>query len=147
MNQPAETPTPDACVLDWGIDGMTCASCSGRVERALAGQPGVAQVSVNLATERAHIALAPGAMAEDTPARLRRAIRDAGYSVRPEATTTQERDAQHWRELWPVLAAAALSLPLVWPMVAGLWGVHAMLPVAWQFALATPVQFGMGALF
>ena len=147
MNQPAETPTPDACVLDWGIDGMTCASCSGRVERALAGQPGVAQVSVNLATERAHIALAPGAMAEDTPARLRRAIRDAGYSVRPEATTTQERDAQHWRELWPVLAAAALSLPLVWPMVAGLWGVHAMLPVAWQFALATPVQFVMGARF
>jgi Cu+-exporting ATPase len=126
---------------------MTCASCSGRVERALAGQPGVAQVSVNLATERAHIVLAPGDMAEDTPARLRRAIRDAGYGVRVEASTPEESDAQHWRELWPVLAAAALSLPLVWPMVAGLWGAHAMLPVAWQFALATPVQFVLGARF
>jgi len=134
-------------VLDWGIDGMTCASCSGRVERALAGQAGVAQVSVNLATERAHIELSPGAMAEDTPARLRRAIRDAGYSMRVDASTPQDTAAQHWRELWPVLAAAALSLPLVWPMVAGLWGAHAMLPVAWQFALATPVQFVLGARF
>ena len=147
MNQAPTAPAPDLCVLDWGIDGMTCASCSGRVERALAGQAGVAQVSVNLATERAHIELSPGAMAEDTPARLRRAIRDAGYSVRVDASTPQDTAAQHWRELWPVLAAAALSLPLVWPMVAGLWGQHAMLPVAWQFALATPVQFVLGARF
>jgi len=147
MTPPEAQPAPDACVIDWGITGMTCASCSGRVERALAGQPGVAQVSVNLATERAHIELSPGAMAEDTPARLRRAIRDAGYGVRVEASTPEESDAQHWRELWPVLAAAALSLPLVWPMVAGLWGAHAMLPVAWQFALATPVQFVLGARF
>ena len=147
MTPPEAQPAPDACVIDWGITGMTCASCSGRVERALAGQPGVAQVSVNLATERAHILLAPGAMAEDTPARLRPAIRDAGYSVRVEASSPEESDAQHWRELWPVLAAAALSLPLVWPMVAGLWGAHAMLPVAWQFALATPVQFVLGARF
>ncbi len=147
MNQAPTAPDPDLCVLDWGIDGMTCASCSGRVERALAGQAGVVQVSVNLATERAHIELSPGAMAEDTPARLRRAIRDAGYGVRVEASTPEESDAQHWRELSPVLAAAALSLPLVWPMVAGLWGSHAMLPVAWQFALATPVQFVLGARF
>ncbi|MEY3653390.1 MAG: hypothetical protein RL739_1560, partial [Pseudomonadota bacterium] len=147
MNQAPTAPAPDLCVLDWGIEGMTCASCSGRVERALAGQAGVAQVSVNLATERAHIELSPGAMAEDTPARLRRAIRDAGYSVRVDASTPQDTAAQHWRELWPVLAAAALSLPLVWPMVAGLWGQHAMLPVAWQFALATPVQLVLGARF
>ena len=75
MTLPEPQPAPDACVIDWGIDGMTCASCSGRVERALAGQAGVAHVSVNLATERAHIELSPGAMAEDTPARLRRATR------------------------------------------------------------------------
>jgi len=147
MTPPEPQPAPDACVIDWGITGMTCASCSGRVERALAGQPGVAQVSVNLATERVHMVLAPGDMAEDTPARLRRAIRDAGYGVRVEASTPEESDAQHWRELWPVLAAAALSLPLVWPMVAGLWGAHAMLPVVWQFALATPVLFVLGARF
>jgi Cu+-exporting ATPase len=147
MTPPEPHPAPDVCALDWGITGMTCASCSGRVERALAGQTGVAQVSVNLATERVHIVLAPGDLAEDTPARLRRAIRDAGYGVRVEASTPEESDAQHWRELWPVLAAAALSLPLVWPMVAGLWGAHAMLPVAWQFALATPVQFVLGARF
>jgi len=42
--------------LELGIEGMTCASCSGRVERALSGLAGVAEASVNLATERASIA-------------------------------------------------------------------------------------------
>jgi Cu+-exporting ATPase len=45
------------------------------------------------------------------------------------------------------LRAAALSLPLVLPMVALLWGAHWMLPAWLQWALATPVQFGFGARF
>ena len=61
--------------LDIPVVGMTCASCVGRVERALAGVSGVARASVNLATERAHVELeadaAPGALAE--------AIRSTGY--------------------------------------------------------------------
>ena len=43
--------------LELSIDGMTCASCVGRVERALAKVPGVKSVSVNLANERAHLEL------------------------------------------------------------------------------------------
>ena len=43
--------------LELAIGGMTCASCAGRVERALSKVPGVAQVSVNLASERAHLEL------------------------------------------------------------------------------------------
>jgi P-type Cu+ transporter len=46
-----------------------------------------------------------------------------------------------------VLLAAALSLPLVVPMLAGLFGAHWMLPGGLQLALATPVQFGLGARF
>ena len=42
------------------IDGMTCASCVGRVERALRGVPGVIDASVNLATERARVIVPAG---------------------------------------------------------------------------------------
>ena len=41
---------PTAPRLDVGISGMTCGSCVGRVERAIRAVPGVAEVSVNLAT-------------------------------------------------------------------------------------------------
>ncbi|TXD75232.1 heavy-metal-associated domain-containing protein, partial [Ralstonia pseudosolanacearum] len=45
----------DAASLDLEIEGMTCAACAGRVERALRAVPGVTQASVNLATERARV--------------------------------------------------------------------------------------------
>lgn len=47
--------TARAHQFDLPIDGMTCASCAGRVEKSLAKVPGVKSVSVNLATERAHV--------------------------------------------------------------------------------------------
>ncbi|MGH7210975.1 MAG: cation transporter, partial [Acetobacteraceae bacterium] len=42
-------------MVGFAIEGMTCASCAGRVERALARVPGVTSVTVNLATEQAHV--------------------------------------------------------------------------------------------
>lgn len=56
----AATPTdtvPDAAQaeFDLSIEGMTCASCVGRVEKALRRVPGVTEASANLATERAHV--------------------------------------------------------------------------------------------
>ncbi len=62
--------------LNIGIGGMTCASCVGRVERALKKVPGVQSVSVYLATESARIEVADG---EQLEARLRRVLRDAVY--------------------------------------------------------------------
>ena len=59
------------------IDGMTCASCVGRVERALAAVPGVASASVNLATESATVTLQPGGQLDA----LIGAIERAGYAV------------------------------------------------------------------
>ncbi len=64
------------------IEGMTCASCVGRVERALAKVPGVNAAAVNLATERASVQ----ADATVDPQALIRAIEQAGYQV-PAATT------------------------------------------------------------
>ncbi|EFH11817.1 heavy metal-associated domain protein, partial [Pseudoroseomonas cervicalis ATCC 49957] len=50
----------DTTVLELGIGGMTCASCAGRVERALARVPGVLEASVNLASERARLRVLAG---------------------------------------------------------------------------------------
>ena len=69
---------------DIGIGGMTCASCVARVERAIAKLPGVESVSVNLATESARVTWAASSLDEDAQtqqARLRRAVRDAGYEL------------------------------------------------------------------
>ena len=63
------------------IEGMSCASCVGRVERAIRGVPGVSSASVNLATERAQVAFT----GEPDTAAVFRAIQEAGYSV-PDQT-------------------------------------------------------------
>jgi Cu+-exporting ATPase len=68
--------------LDIAVDGMTCASCVRRVEKAIAATQGVQTVAVNLATGRASVGLAPKAEAEPVLA----AIRKAGYDPRAEET-------------------------------------------------------------
>ena len=62
------------------ISGMTCASCSARVEKALAKVPGVASVSVNLATEKATVNLSDAATGVDA---LIAAVTKAGYQATP----------------------------------------------------------------
>lgn len=68
--------------LSLPVDGMTCASCVGRVERALKTVPGVQTAAVNLATERADITFSGLA----DPQAAVRAIESAGYTVREETT-------------------------------------------------------------
>ena len=135
--------------IDLGIGDMTCASCVARVERALAKVPGVQSASVNLATESARVVHAGHA---DMEARLRRAVRDAGYLPRtPEEADLVEsaREQSRWAGFAPVGIGIVLSAPLLLPMVVGLFSHHggAMLPVWLQFVLATPVQFILGARF
>jgi P-type Cu+ transporter len=68
------------------VAGMTCASCVGRVERALRKVPGVAVASVNLAAETASVEYLPGVA---SVADLRAAVEGAGYTV-PEATPGED---------------------------------------------------------
>jgi Cu+-exporting ATPase len=76
VERPAEA--PDIRHLSLPIEGMTCASCVARVEKAVRAVPGVHAVSVNLANERADIDLDP---ARAQPADIAAAIARAGYSV------------------------------------------------------------------
>ncbi|WP_301151569.1 heavy metal translocating P-type ATPase [Metapseudomonas otitidis] len=134
--------------LELEIGGMTCASCAGRVERALAKVPGVLEVSVNLASERASVQRLDGV---DDQA-LIQAVTRAGYQARlhqaEHADDSEARARQALqRERLALALALLLAAPLVLPMLVEPFGLHWMLPAWVQFALATPVQFLLGARF
>ncbi|MFN9726159.1 heavy metal translocating P-type ATPase [Acidovorax sp.] len=128
---------------------MTCASCVGRVERALRKVQGVQEASVNLATESARIAFVSASPSETAAidALLRRAVRNAGYEPWAADAADTLQAASPWAGFWPVAIGLILSAPLVLPMVGDLFGQHWMLPAWLQCALATPVQFILGARF
>ena len=149
------TPSPTSSpTLQLSIDGLTCASCVARVEKALNQVGGVASASVNLATEKATVQAAPGTVdATALLAALQVAVKKAGYSARPvDANTHPSQEAANIASTtrlrgWAVVGAALLCAPLVLPMVGDLFGRHWMLPALWQFVLAAPVQFIFGAPF
>ena len=126
-------------VIKLPIEGMTCASCVARVEKALKRVPGVASAEVNLGTEAATVSLAEGA----APETLVAAVREAGYEARLSPVEKRAIDRSWWR----VAVAAALTLPLVAPMIGGVFNADWMLPGWIQLVLATPVQFWLGARF
>ncbi len=130
------------------VNGMTCASCVARVEKVLRKVPGVQDASVNLATETAELQFSGDDSALPS---LSEAVERAGYHARLlEDEAVESPDApspaahQPW---WPVVLAALLCLPLLAPMLLMPWGVEATLPPLWQFLLAAPVQFWLGARF
>src|SRR5688572_18120125 len=102
------------------IEGMTCASCVARVEKALKRVPGVGAAEVNLATETATVSLAEGAAPESLVA----AVRSAGYEARLTPVQKPAKDGS-W---WPVAIAAALTAPLLVPMIGTAAGADWMLP-------------------
>ncbi len=125
------------------IGGMTCASCVGRVEKALKGVPGVKHAEVNLATERAQVRFDAGL----PPERLVAAVVKAGYEAQVADTNTPTEHDKQSAPWWPVALAAGLSFPLVLPMLGMLFGQDWTLNGWIQLALATPVQFWLGARF
>lgn len=144
--------------LTLSIDGMTCASCVGRVERALADVPGVTSAAVNLATERATI------RGDVEPSALVRAVEAAGYearliedAARPESSASQKHDADADALRRQLLIAVVLTLP-VFVLEMGthvIPGAHALvmrtigMQASWilQFVLTTAVLVGPGRRF
>ncbi len=134
------------------ITGMTCANCAATVERTLRKLPGVVDVAVNFATEKATVEYVPGLASRSD---LVAAVERAGYGV-VEAPAGQLEDAEQaareaeirdqTRKFW---VGVAFSLPLFLLSMArdlGLLGTWAHAPwVNWlMLALATPVQFYVG---
>jgi len=121
------------------ITGMTCASCAGRVERALAKVPGVAAVAVNLASEQA---LITGPSHADA---LIAAVEKAGYG----ATLADDRPAATpaGPSALPIVLACLLTAPLLLPMLLAPFGIMLMLPAPTALLLAAPVQFWLGRHF
>jgi len=144
------------------VEGMTCASCVARVEKALQRVPGVVNAAVNLATNQATVGyLASVAAPED----LHQAVRDAGYDVpvEPQPETVgipaeqvdyqRQRAARELavlrRDLWiaGVLGAFVLVISHVEVFI-GVFSRVLISPVAWLLLLlASVVQFGPGWRF
>lgn len=132
--------------LSLDIEGMTCASCVAHVEKALLKVTGVTHVSVNLATERAQITSHPDTAVDI----LIKAVEAAGYGAAlPSDDSAPNPSAQSGmdRQVIAIVCAALLSLPMIITMFGELAGLGWMLSGWVQLALATPVQFILGARF
>ncbi len=146
--------------IELSVTGMTCASCVGRVEKALKAVPGVSSASVNLATERASITAAGGVPASA----LIQAVAKAGYEAKPlaaEASDTDavaERQAAELKSLKRALTVATIFALPVFILEMGAHIVPAFHHViaetigtqnSWylQFVLTSIVLFGPGLRF
>ncbi len=129
------------------IEGMTCASCVARVERSLSRVQGVVEATVNLATETASLRVLSTVQNES----LFSALEGAGYNAYPRTSTPQARAASapqgSSNDVAILIGSAALTAPLLLPMLLLPFGVHWELGGFWQLALATPVQVFGGARF
>ncbi len=144
--------------VDLAIEGMTCASCVARVEKALKSVPGVTSAAVNLATERATVTGSADLAA------LTRAVADAGYEAHtaaPAMATADETAAKKAAEEALLKRDTIFAAVLTAPIVLLVMGAH-LIPAVdrlvmatigmqanWyvQFALATVVLFGPGLRF
>ena len=138
----------------FGVTGMSCASCVGRVERALEKVPGVLDVSVNLANEKATVRYLGG---EVDPRYLEKAVEGAGYgTVSPGgeegADASEDAHGRDYPELkGDFVVAAALTVLIFVGSLPHMLGVSIPISMAvlnWTLlALATPVQFWTGRRF
>lgn len=154
--------TPISTEIELAVEGMTCASCVGRVERALTKSPGVIDASVNLAIERAKITFLPAMTDADALAAV---VSDAGYEAHPIADTSEASETQAERRRASLRAmgldlaiAGILGLAIVVLAMGGTFipsfdrALTALSPFTefweWvQFALASVVLFWPGRRF
>jgi P-type Cu+ transporter len=127
--------------MDLAVSGMSCAGCVRRVERVIAAVPGVTAVSVNLATERASVAVGPGFDA----LRLIEALGVSGYGAHD--LTAEAPPAAASRDGWVAALALLFAAPLLLPMLVMPFGRDLTLPALAQLGLAAVVQVVFGARF
>jgi Cu+-exporting ATPase len=145
---PSKKTNSELFTLD--IEGMTCASCVGRVEKSLNQIPGVEAATVNLATEQAKIRL--NLNSQTTINAVIAAVQKTGYGAKlssPHGSLQISPSKLFWGRdgLGRVLLSFTLSAPLFLPMFLMPFGIEWMLSPKWQLLLATPVQFFLGWRF
>lgn len=130
--------------VELSIQGMTCAACSARIEKVLNKMDGV-EATVNLPLESATIRVDEGITEEELIARIEK----IGYGAKPKVEMAPPHDLRPLQR--KVIISALLSAPLLLVMLTHIPGLgfHApwLMNPWWQFALATPVQFWIGAQF
>ena len=143
--------------LTLNIDKMTCASCTSRVQKALAAVPGVLSASVNLASEQASITVLEGT----APSLLRDAVREAGYQASLPSADGPDREARREQEARNLNRDFWVALVLTLPVFIMEMGSHLFPPFhIWlmlklghdtnnliQFVLTTLVLIGPGRRF
>lgn len=148
---PASTSPATESTVELAIEGMTCASCVRRVERALASVPGVGEAVVNLATERASVRYDPSVASLDA---MLRAVEAAGYRASVVPTegaieeVTDEAEQRRAREL----ARLRREAILVWFLALPVAILNMLIPANWWSSLvllllATPVWGYFGRRF
>ncbi len=134
------------------ITGMTCAACANRIEKGLNKMEGV-RATVNLALETARVEYEPERV---SPADMIKKVEQLGYKakLKTEAKTGEDyRQKEIRRQKRTLLVSAILTFPLLWAMVghfsftSWIWSPDIFMEPWFQFALATPVQFIIGARF
>lgn len=135
--------------IELNVIGMTCASCVGRVEKALRSVPGVVEATVNLATERASI------YGSAAPAELISAIERIGYEAKVvdslsslQAVAESQKESELFKLKRDLILAAALSLP-VFLMEMGahlIPGVHELIMDTISMKTSWYMQFVLTAL-
>lgn len=151
-----KTPSIGSHHIDLAIEGMTCASCVARVEKAIRKVEGVEEVAVNLATNRARVKAAPGVEVASIQDRVER----AGYAARPvqkeragEIELEQREHVDEARRRFMVAApfAAAVMvmsmLPMIIPALDRFAMEHMQALAYIQFVLTSVVMFYSGRGF
>jgi Cu+-exporting ATPase len=136
----------------FGVTGMTCASCVGRVERALRKLPGVVGASVNLASEKSTVSYVAGELGLQD---LEKAVEGAGYGVVREdegsSSVESSREREYRKLRSDFFLAAALTVLVLLGSLPMMLGFMLPIPTGWVnlglLLLATPVQFWAGRRF
>lgn len=137
------------------ITGMTCAACSGRVERVLNKLPGITTAVVNLALEKATVEYYPGVI---TITDIKNRVEKLGFGAHDASNATEidkeklARESEVKRQRFRLIIAAVFSLPLLLAMALHMLGVmgkttELLMNPYLQLVLATPVQFIAGWQF
>jgi Cu+-exporting ATPase len=152
--EPIAEKAADTGQADLKVSGMTCAACSARIEKKLATLDGVKLVNVNLSTEKASITYEPGLIKVGD---MISTIEALGYSAekiehinRDQEKEQKEKEIRDLRV--SLYVSVVLSFPLVAAMILSMLQIHGSLinllhNQYFQLALATPVQFIIGARF